>query len=821
MTDNSRPAMTALPAERPRKRVRMACDRCRRQKLRCDTKRPCALCVRSAVQCFTDGWEVSSDRQQDGEKHSFPSFDLDNAYSWARNGVGNASEHMLGNRNPTVSPVVNSDSPCSETGLPGGQKIAQNVSSAIELTQDILRQLDPNLSLQTDTSALPGGSRGNRASSDQAGCQLPVCDIIGIELPPKGVVDVLVDSYIESVHWFMLLFHEPSFRWRYNAILSTGMASSGDIHFLVQLMLVLAIGARYAEPEAALSCAGLGLDLLALQDTLLHGVRAHLFDIIDEGGVECVQTCVLLSTFYLYHGKPNLAFAIHGMGFKCAEAICLHDESSWHDDTALAREVKRRVWWALYVVDCFYSIIYGRPRCTRDGESRVSMVTNFDDTTARHPTYRSFEMVDGINYPITIFSYQRYKFNLYKIASRIMKEMHFHSSPGLLVTARKAEDFNRELTTWYDSLPLELRYAANEPEPCSGTTFSEGKIARTFGLQALTLQLAYDNIQILLHRPMLQYPITIHDKTRPPGTCPPSSNTLSANKAVVSAQEKAVREIGKARCWESALRTSQIRVSTMKAAEQTHAASYVGIHMFTASMVLSIVALSEPLSVTAHEAKSAIARIVNISSATNRKALLSAQAEQVMRELMRLILEKEMGSIFSTAERPIDSDDRSENDAQRHPSRSSIKPHLAQSHNFEQVVSASRSGGTYESDIATARQNNSWSSTHQQQIGDQEAFLSERVNYKQALSSLNDVISQTKRSPKNDRHWQQSTIESANVQTLGALGGGMTSVWESDSGGLSDVGQTWLWESASLLTDINHDLDVPSTGYGNDFSRLE
>lgn len=75
--------------------------------------------------------------QQDGEKHSFPSFDLDNAYSWARNGVGNASEHMLGNRNPTVSPVVNSDSPCSETGLPGGQKIAQNVSSAIELTQDV------------------------------------------------------------------------------------------------------------------------------------------------------------------------------------------------------------------------------------------------------------------------------------------------------------------------------------------------------------------------------------------------------------------------------------------------------------------------------------------------------------------------------------------------------------------------------------------------------------------------------------------------------------------------------------------------------------
>jgi hypothetical protein len=178
-----------------------------------------------------------------------------------------------------------------------------------------------------------------------------VRDIIGIELPPKDVIDLLFDSYIKSVHWFMLLFHEPSCRQRYNTILSTGMASPEDVRFLVQLMLVLAIGARYLKPEALRWHGHLGLDLQSLQDTLLQSVRARLFDIVDEGGVECVQICVLLSTFYLYHGQPNLAFAVHGMASKCAEAICLHRESSWKDSSAIAREVKRRVWWALYVVD--------------------------------------------------------------------------------------------------------------------------------------------------------------------------------------------------------------------------------------------------------------------------------------------------------------------------------------------------------------------------------------------------------------------------------------------------------------------------------------
>lgn len=36
-------------------RVARACERCRRNKIRCDPFRPCALCTRSGSQCISDG----------------------------------------------------------------------------------------------------------------------------------------------------------------------------------------------------------------------------------------------------------------------------------------------------------------------------------------------------------------------------------------------------------------------------------------------------------------------------------------------------------------------------------------------------------------------------------------------------------------------------------------------------------------------------------------------------------------------------------------------------------------------------------------------
>ncbi|KAF4953429.1 hypothetical protein FSARC_12398 [Fusarium sarcochroum] len=359
--------------------------------------------------------------------------------------------------------------------------------------------------------------------------QLPIHEIIGISLPPKAVVDALVDSYFDSVHWFMVLFHEPSFRRRCEIIMASGTAGAHDSPFLVVLMLVLAIGARYSRPISGVSPA-------------------------------------------------------------------------------------------------FYSLTFGRPRSIVDHEAQVSMIQNLDDTSAQHPSSTSTEIVEVGEIPVTIFSYQRYKFKLYLIAARIMRDIHSQGPSARRTTTEQVRLMNEDLTAWWRSLPPELRHSGDD-------------------------RYTYDNIQIVLHRPILQHSLGLPKAPTPQQHSEDEDSTVNTEE--VPSTSNHLRAIGqaalaasRAQCWESALRTSRISLSTVRDASHTHAASYIGIHLFTAGLVLSTFALSSPLSDEAQNAKRGIAHIVTISESMDNKALLSAQSQQVLRELIKLILAREMDCIF-------------------------------------------------------------------------------------------------------------------------------------------------------------------------------
>jgi hypothetical protein len=115
--------------------------------------------------------------------------------------------------------------------------------------------------------------------------------------------------------------------------------------------MVLAMGARYASDEQSSIIGWSRYELLSLQENMIKQVRSHFFDVLDIGGVECVQLCILLSTYHLYNGKPNLAMPILGAGIRSAQVQGLHKENLWGPATEVVFEVRKRTWWALYVLD--------------------------------------------------------------------------------------------------------------------------------------------------------------------------------------------------------------------------------------------------------------------------------------------------------------------------------------------------------------------------------------------------------------------------------------------------------------------------------------
>ena len=174
--------------------------------------------------------------------------------------------------------------------------------------------------------------------------------MIAMDLPPQHIAHYLLDTYMQSVHWFMLVFHEPRFRAELDGILTTGILQPHRLPFLVLALLVLAIGAKYGS-ENPKSQRFPGIDWRSLHCKLISKVEEKFFNVFDETDIESVQVCVLLGSHYIYHGKPKRTFVLLGTALKSAQAIGLYRESTWRPMDVITREVWRRVWCTLYGSD--------------------------------------------------------------------------------------------------------------------------------------------------------------------------------------------------------------------------------------------------------------------------------------------------------------------------------------------------------------------------------------------------------------------------------------------------------------------------------------
>lgn len=198
-------------------------------------------------------------------------------------------------------------------------------------------------------------------------------DIIGSTLPPKEVLDTLLDQFFNSVNWFMMVaflesspllrvltpfqvFHEEHFRRRYeNLLTSTQGVEPVDNNLLWVTLMALGLGAHYS-----LLGGSTGQDESSLRrfsESIFTQVEHKFCRIIGSPNVEAVQICILLGSFHLFNGRPTVGFGILGSGVKIAQIMGLHRESMWKGISSINRELRRRSWWALEVFDKYASLM--------------------------------------------------------------------------------------------------------------------------------------------------------------------------------------------------------------------------------------------------------------------------------------------------------------------------------------------------------------------------------------------------------------------------------------------------------------------------------
>jgi hypothetical protein len=454
-----------------------------------------------------------------------------------------------------------------------------------------------------------------------------------VELPPEPVMLALIDAYFDRMQWFVILFHEPTFKHTARRIISRNAWRRQDLSPTMAVLAVAMIGLQSVLPDQKWS----GHELLrqhCIDGTkLMHGfvneIRQNLLDISIDCRIEAVQVCFLVSSYYVYHNSPSIAWTVSGMAVRSAYALDLYSKSS-QNENPLVDEIRSRCWNHAIVADTFTSIVYGRPSSIDTGLVALHSIRGMDDL-ALDPLLLKNELIATNGNATTTAGFFTMKYELYNIIRHILSRLRRlqlrkeNIEEDLKIIAEVSQDSEEQLTCWRRRVPrmFDFEFWASDnrlqifQEQIEAMPQRAKSQAETIILQAACLQLTYDGALIQARRPLLEQKIS-----------------SSCSRSVVDAIRQSLRVATAA-----ALRISRIPVLRFK---HHFAESFVSLQQFTAGVILCIPPTSQPFTAAAHEAKAGIMRIIHASMAFGPHNRIAKQTAQLLTELLKVTVEREM-----------------------------------------------------------------------------------------------------------------------------------------------------------------------------------
>lgn len=247
-----------------------------------------------------------------------------------------------------------------------------------------------------------------------------------------GVLTHYLDDYFAFYHPAYPILHEGTFRAR----VSGALAKPRDGSWPLLYNIVLAIGAFVGDSN------GTKTDIVFFKEA-----RKHLsMDVLEKGSLSYVQAIVLMANYLQKRNKPNAGFILIGIGFSMALAIGLHREFGMPSTSPFTMEIRRRVWWTLFIFVSGVQLILGRPAVSLVGVN-VRLPVNVDDHDLavdmdELPESKAEEQP-------TITSSLIAQVKLAKISNAVQVELLTHHLP----TYGKARDLEQRITAWYHDLP--------------------------------------------------------------------------------------------------------------------------------------------------------------------------------------------------------------------------------------------------------------------------------------------------------------------------------------------------------------------------------
>ncbi|OJK00737.1 hypothetical protein ASPACDRAFT_42227 [Aspergillus aculeatus ATCC 16872] len=288
---------------------------------------------------------------------------------------------------------------------------------------------------------------------------------------PSGLVEqAFMDAFFLNYHASYPFIHEGTFRAQFYEQVPRPHGQAWQI----LLNTILALGAW---------C--IGDDNSDLDITFYQEARGHLqqVSVFETGNLTLVQALLLLSNYAQKRNKPNTGWNFLGLAVRMAMSLGLHKEFPGWKISLLQREIRRRLWWGVYIFDSGAAKTFGRPiLLPEDSVMDAKHVLNIhDEALTPATTTLPVEVTEPTLYS-GLIAQARFHLLTNSVYQRLI------SGPSL--TAEETLGLQKPMEEWYNGLP---DYFKQPPLPVSDT----------FALVRNRMMWRDWNLRILLYRPVL------------------------------------------------------------------------------------------------------------------------------------------------------------------------------------------------------------------------------------------------------------------------------------------------------------------------------
>lgn len=527
------------PQQRRQKRIQVAraCDGCRLRRIKCDNQTPCLNCVKRAQECSNNGIRKHSTlteateeiellrrkvkqledelKQRPRVNHNLPTPTNSSSSPQAfipRNDLGYQGKRYW--EGTQLRPARSSN----ETWL-GASSLQFFVQRLSAFLTSSLQQAHPTQQLlpisASDNQLLDRPSC--KSNKDQAKRLMSLAG----EAPAGGIyLNPIQEEYFINLFWqtyhtaLFPILDEAQFKDHYQSLWTGGTerAPSALVDIVIAMCMQYGISALPSDTQGF---------LVEGKDALVAG-RWHywrgqtLLTYELESPTLSTLQCHLLCAVYLCGGSfHNMMDNAVGTAVRTAYMLGIHlDPPSSMPDRE--REIRRRLWWAVYLMDSKAGMKLGRPFMLRD--SHVMPDLPNDSMDAARTSGSTFAPI-GDN--VTWLSFNLHQIRLYKKTRAAY--IHFYeqdlplsngqtvwsNSNALETSAELLPQHIEELQEWANNIPGPLKMnRQNHGTPLS--TDQTSLLIEQFAplwlqRQRVLLEVTYHHLSINLYRPFISF----------------------------------------------------------------------------------------------------------------------------------------------------------------------------------------------------------------------------------------------------------------------------------------------------------------------------